>query len=268
MASKFFVVLVFLSAFIFSGCEKEDSESKSKKLRISRTVVKNQGVITSTNEFEYNSIGLLSNITYRDEKGAASLISDIEYDYNNLPVKVTKYFSSSHSEYVINIEWSETGFSTYFNDKSLMDVYVLNSNNQLLTKSIICKYEGMTEYKTLSVSKYQWNGNDKMNFIADSNSDSSWEVNYAFTANPSPFKGINIAVISVVSFYISSLVECQNLYCTAGYSSINSSHDVSNPQEISTTITYDYNEYDYPTHAVVRRNNKIVIERFFEYESY
>lgn len=252
------IMIATLAFFLFLGCKKDDYEHK---IRIRKTSFIKEGKATTKEEFEYNSNNLLTKVIRMNAGGTINYCADITYNNNNLPVSVKITYPLNRREFTFYIEWSNMGFTTYMNS-GFKDTYLLNDFNQISTKYTIVKNENMIEYDTVSVTNYKYYEQNKM--IVNSNSifGNTHEVKYILTANPNPFKGINIALVTIIPFYISTLVECQNYYCTSSFSTL------INDRETTTTIKYIYNDLGYPLHAYIRYEDNINSERLFEYESY
>ncbi|MCF8223059.1 MAG: hypothetical protein K9J25_07910 [Bacteroidales bacterium] len=254
MTSKRILILGLLLSLLFASCEKNNSDGINN-VRIT-DISMEMGGSTSALKFEYNSNNLLSKFTetYRDNIVEIS----VEYNSDKLPVKITRATNYQGGDGMEIIEWTESGFN--FGRYN----YILDSENKL---SSIIDLELSSEtqvYDTVKVIEYIWTGNESLKRVCTyypplSQWNDDWEDNYSFGEGISPFKGINIALLVTGQIeWAEELEEHQNDKCTSYFSN----------KYLSADITYEFNEYNYPTKATAKYNDGLTDYFYFEYEEY
>lgn len=245
--------LVLCSFLVLASCEKNDTDGVN--MRITDLTIE-MGGSTSSLTFEYDSKGLLSKFTevYREYITETS----IEYNTDKLPIKLTKTTNYQGDDGVRIIEWTEGGF--YFGEYK----YILDSQNNL-SSIIDLELNSETQvYDTVKVINYIWTGDESLRRVCTyhpplSQWNDDWEDNYSFGEGISPFKGINIALLVTGQIeWAEELEEHQNEKCTSYFSN----------KYLSADITYEFNEYNYPTKATAEYNDGLTDYFYFEYELY
>lgn len=241
-----FYLTVVLFALASTSCEKDETLDgiKMRLTKISSDAAMENPFLV----LEYNSQGLLSKFT---EMGRETMI---EYNEDNLPVKLTKY-DEDHTD-IKTIEWTENGF------KRGMREYILNSDNQI---SAIIELEQNPEshsFDTVKVINYVWNDKESLKRICTyypplSQWNDQWEDHFTFGTGYSPFKGINIALIATGIIEWAEWAEPQNESCTTEFSD----------SYLGADIVYDLNENNYPVKAAIQYSDVATPEyTYFDYE--
>lgn len=262
----FLLTALFLIGVLISSCEK-DNNSGSARLRIVK-IADNVAMENPLFVFEYGSDDLLSSII--EEYLTSKWISEIVYNSSSKPVAVNRKFYSNGSlenESTKNIGWNENGFEIYSSDGYSRYIYLLNSQNELDSKISMDKNDFTQEFETTSVQYFTWTGNNQVKRVFDYESPWSietaeYEETFKFVDNNSPFKGISISILFAAGIELGEWEgEIQNNYCLSEY--IESS--------FSASISYEFNEQNFPTRADITYTSEEGVEHdyvYFEYESY
>jgi len=249
-------VLFCAITLINISCTKDEiTTANEAKLRITK-IADNQAMENPWYTFEYDAQNLLVKISSEDQYSA--IISEITYNVNKRPVKVTT--TSYYSGYVegitvTNIQWTNNGFvisdeDDFFNEQ---DTYEIDTKGRVLKKINIFTPQGSDPETTVITAN--WIGDESLNIP-------EYSSHYKFVKKNNPFSGINLAaVIATELEYGEWEGEFQNNFCISEW----------NEEGLSAVITYQFNDQNYPFVADIKYTSEEGTMHdyvYFEYESY